>query len=191
MSVQKGFRSFIYLSFFVLVGCVSGLGQWPEQLPAQRYFVSSYEQDSENKALQSQEDYLTWIVRFYLGWELMPTGWHDLRENMLFGLEGSDYVEMEQDLGALGAKISAEWAKDNSVRKIDSAMLSLWGSVIQADFAVDARMSSVELIMQDVNAVLVGATPPSAINEERYARLLELSLNPGIDTGYSCANEIA
>lgn len=178
MPVLKGFQSFIYLSFLVLIGCASGVRAWPEQLPAQRYFVSSYEQDTKNKVLQSQEDYLTWIVRFYEGWELMPTGWHDLRENMLFGLEGSDHVEMGKNLGMLGAMISAEWAKDNSVRRIDSAMLSLWGGVIQADFAVEARKSSVELIMQDVSAVLAGATPASAINEERYAGLLELSLNP-------------
>lgn len=191
MPVLKGFRSFIYLSFFVLIGCVGGLTSWPEQLPAQRYFVGSYEQDAQNKALQSQEEYLTWIVRFYEGWELLPTGWHDLSENMLFGLEGSDYVEMRENLAALGAMISAEWAKDNSVRRIDSAMLSLWGGVIQADFAVDARKSSVALIMQDVNAVLAGATPPSAINEERYAGLLALSLHPRIDTRYSCANNIA
>ncbi|MDX1490357.1 MAG: hypothetical protein R3332_03665 [Pseudohongiellaceae bacterium] len=184
MYSKEGFvvrKSVAFLLLLVLLQSCSStrvIEDWPSQLPEQAYFLDVYHADEKNRQLQSELDYLTWVVRFYQGWELMPTGWKDLRENMLFGLVGADLKQMQQELRYLGAQISAEWAKDNSVRKIDTAMLSLWGSVIQSDFALEARKSSMQLITEDVERVLDGSLEAEAVNEQRYAKQLELSLNP-------------
>ena len=154
------------------------LERWPESLPEQHHFLSYYREDADNQLVQTDVQYLTWVLRFYEGWELMPTGWQNIEENMLFDLTEQEHGLVRAQMAELGALISAEWAKDNSVRLIDSAMLSLWGSVMQADFAAQARIAALSQIDADVRALLEGELAPLTINEQRYVDTLGVLLEP-------------
>ena len=164
----------------ILSACSSTrvLESWPESLPEQHHFLSYYREDADNQLVQTDVQYLTWVLRFYEGWELMPTGWQNIEENMLFDLTEQEHVLVRGQMAELGALISAEWAKDNSVRLIDSAMLSLWGSVMQADFASQARIAALTQIDADVRALLEGELAPLTINEQRYVDTLGVLLEP-------------
>lgn len=165
---------------FILSACSSTrvLERWPEALPEQHHFLHYYRDDADNQVVQTDVQYMTWVLRFYEGWELMPTGWQDIEENMLFDLTAQEHALVTAQMAELGALISAEWAKDNSVRLIDSAMLSLWGAVMQADFASQARIAALTQIHADVRALLEGYLTPLTINEQRYVDTLGVLLEP-------------
>ena len=154
------------------------LERWPESLPEQHHFLSYFHEDVDNQLVQTDIQYMTWVLRFYEGWELMPTGWQNIEENMLFDLSAQEHELVRAQMAELGALISAEWAKDNSVRLIDSAMLSLWGAVMQADFSSQARIAALTQIHADVRALLGGELTPEAINEQRYVDTLGVLLEP-------------
>lgn len=164
----------------VLSACSSTrvLERWPKSLPEQHHFLSYYHEDADNQLVQTDVQYMTWVLRFYEGWELMPTGWRNIEENMLLDLSAQEHALVTVQMAALGALISAEWAKDNSVRLIDSAMLSLWGAVMQADFAAQARIAALMQIDADVRALLAGSLTPQDINEQRYVDTLGVLLEP-------------
>jgi hypothetical protein len=175
---MKTFLTMVLLS--ALFSCVSGnlVEDWPQELPDQGYFARIYRADADNRVLQSEKEYLTWVARFYDGWELMPMGWNDIAESVLMDLELSDYQRINASLTSLAVQISGEWAKDNQVRRIDSAMLSLWGGVMQADFSPDYRIAAVEMIREDVADILAGVLAPEQVTEARYVDELGVSLDP-------------
>ncbi len=160
--------------------CMSSriLDQWPEDIPEQRHFRHLYQGDKANAQLQSEVEYLTWVARFYQGWEMMPIGWDDISGSVLVDLQPSQYRHIDRKLSRIGVQISGEWAKDNSVREIDSRMLSLWAGVMQADFSAEYRVQAVDLIAQDVALLLQGALAPEAVDEYRYSDRLGVSLEP-------------
>ena len=166
--------------FVLLAGCVSSkiLEQWPEQIPQQTYFQQLYKADNANQSRQSEIEYLTWVARFYEGWEMMPVGWQDISESVLVDLEPEQYRAIDRHLDRLGAQISGEWAKDNEVRQIDSRMLSLWAGVMQAEYSAEYRIAAVEIIARDVREILRGALTQEQVIEDRYGRLLGVSLEP-------------
>ena len=170
----------VLLCVGLLSACVSArvLENWPPQLPEQHHFLSYYAEDADNQKVQTELEYLTWVLRFYEGWELMPTGWQDIEASMLFGLSEQDHALVETQMLELGALMSAEWAKDNSVRLLDSAILSLWGAVMQADFAPEARIAAVTQIHEDVRGLLEGTLTLPSINEQRYFDTLGVLLEP-------------
>ncbi|MDO8270299.1 MAG: hypothetical protein Q7U82_00060 [Gammaproteobacteria bacterium] len=174
----------VLLSMFSILSILSAcsstrvLERWPERLPEQHHFLSYYREDADNQLVQTDVQYMTWVLRFYEGWELMPTGWQNIEENMLFNLTEQEHALVSSQMAELGALISAEWAKDNSVRLIDSAMLSLWGAVMQADFASQARIAALTQIHADVRALLEGYLTPLTINEQRYVDTLGVLLEP-------------
>lgn len=108
----------------------------------------------------------------------MAFGWNAIAESVLVDLEAGQRASLAQQLHALGTAISGEWAKGNQVRQIDTAMLSLWGAVMQADFAPQYRMAAVAMIRADVTDLLSAALAPETVNEERYALALGVSLEP-------------
>ena len=160
----------------ILTGCAGSrvLTDWPPTVPPQDYFLQAYAQDSANQQHQSAEEYLTWIVRFYDGWEFMATGWNDITPAVLDGMNGTERSHAEQTSRLLGQRISAEWAKDNSVRRIDTAMLSLWGSVLLAVELPAQRLAAIDLIHRDVGRLLSGDMHSSQISEQRYINELGL-----------------
>ncbi len=164
----------------LLAACVNSqiLEKWPEQIPKQSYFRALYRSDTPNSARQSELEYLTWVARFYEGWEMMPIGWDDISASVLVDLEPAQYRAIDTLLQRLGVQISGEWAKDNDVRLIDSRMLSLWAGVMQAEYSPQYRMTAVDVIARDVNRILSSELAPTLVNESRYERLLGMSLEP-------------
>ena len=161
---------------FFLAGCANSriLSEWPETVPQQQVFVQAYQADELNRSRQSDIEYLNWIVRFYEGGELMTTGWNDLTPAVLNDLQGSQLDAAMRKSTRLGMLISAEWAKDNAVRDIDTAMLSLWGSVMLADDDPQVKLAALDLITEDVENLLAGRMTPEEVTEERYVRHLGL-----------------
>ena len=170
----------IILLSVLSASCMSGriLEQWPEDIPEQRHFRHLYQEDETNAQLQSEIEYLTWVARFYQGWEMMPIGWDDISGSVLVDLEPAQFRRLDQKLSHIGVQISGEWAKDNSVREIDSRMLSLWAGVMQADFSAEYRVRAVDLIAQDVALLLQGALAADAVDEYRYSERLGVSMEP-------------
>jgi len=179
LSVLMRVLSLLVLSL-ALCACsmVAGRGSWPEGIPPRHHFSGLYAADASNQAWQTQAQYLDWVVRFYEGSEFMALGWNAIAESVLVDLEPSQREALEGQLDALGAAISGEWAKDNRVRQIDTAMLSLWGAVMQADFAPEYRLAAVTMIREDVGDILSASLAPERVDEQRYALALGVSLEP-------------
>ena len=69
-----------------LAGCAStgnNLSHWPTDIPDRSHYVALYQADGENAELQSDDEYLKWVVRFYRGWALSPYSWDWLTEKAL------------------------------------------------------------------------------------------------------------
>jgi hypothetical protein len=141
---------------------------WPVEAPSYPHFVESYRSDEANRSRQTRDDYLTWVQRFYTGRPGAP-GWNEITDSAVQGMD-EDQRAVVDDLGfRLGRRIAAEWAKDNDVRRIDTAMLSLWGSIMVTAETPESRLEAMQAIERDTRALLEGELPPTQITEERYA----------------------
>ena len=167
------------LMLLLLAACASSrvLTDWPQTTPDQQIFLQAYASDPDNQQAQSDIEYLTWVVRFYEGWELMPTGWNDMTPVVLSDLEPGQANRVAQLRDELGVLIAAEWAKDNDQRIIDTGMLSLWGGVMVAALEPEVRIDAIELITDDVERLLAGELAPSRINDARYTERLPIELD--------------
>lgn len=153
----------------LLLGGCSSLQEsdWPRGIPAQSYFLEYYEQDAANQVLQSEADYLRWIKRFYTGLPPIP-GWLELSEQAMGELSSGVAQELQNDTYRLGRDISAEWAKNDQVRRIDTRMINIW-----RDAFLEARNRSevlkyLDLWQADVNDLLSGELSDDDIYFERY-----------------------
>lgn len=160
----------------LLAGCqtLGDDGNWPADVPDRQQFLTVYQADMENQQRQTQQQYLGWVIRFYQGWELMSTGWNELTPAVLMGMSGDTLVMAREESQQLGVAISSEWAKDNSVRQINTAMLSLWGTVMLSMEEPEERLVALRQISDDVEAIMHGELTAEDITDERYMRLLEL-----------------
>ena len=169
------------LGLLAACGSTGTLSNWPEPLPARSHFVEQYQQDAVNRRVQSQEDYLTWVIRFYEGSLMVPQGWHDLTGGLSDDLPESDARLLALKRRELGMLIAAEWAKNNDVREIDTKMLTLWGSVMQQELQPNTRLAALNQILGDVQAILNGRLPPGAVTRSRYEEKLGISLKDDWD----------
>lgn len=162
-----------------LASCASNrvLTHWPETTPDQQIFLKAYADDPDNQQVQSDIEYLTWVLRFYEGWELMPTGWNDMTPVILSDLQPEQAERVAVMRDELGMLIAAEWAKDNGQRVIDTGMLSLWGGVMVAAIEPEVRIDAIELITNDVEQLLAGELPAARITDSRYTGRLAISLD--------------
>lgn len=78
----------------------------------------------------ANKDQQEWYKKFYEGTFLVK-GWKSRMKDVLKGLSPEDRGEMGELLETLGKKIGMEWARDNDVRKIDTAQLQRWGKELQ------------------------------------------------------------
>lgn len=162
------------LYLFLLAACSTAVTpeNWPELAPPYHYFREVFRGDEANRARQSEEEYLGWVRRFYEGRRALPS-WQEMTESLSREV-GEDQRLLVQDLGfRLGRRIAAEWAKDNAVRRIDTGMLSLWGSVILSGDTPGERLQAMLAIDRDTRALLDGSLPAGEITEDRY---------PGLDS---------
>jgi len=142
---------------------------WPEDLPARDYFEAVYEADSANQELQSKQAYLSWIIRFYQGSAIYRRGWNDLVPDVIAGIEPPEQQQaLERQLHSIGRRISADWAKDNSVRQITTAHLATWGQAMNESVVRDEQVELVQQIARDVDRLLQNQLEPQAIVASRY-----------------------
>ena len=182
MSNRKAGCTFAVL----LTVCLLGLGacaiiprsvqEWPPELPPKDYYIEYYRNDPSNHSLQSETEYLTWVRRFYLGWELYPFGWMDL-ESDVRGLIGNSIVDTVSDkLRALGRTISADWARHNTLHRITTSILALWGEVIEAALEADKADAAIDLITRDAESLIQGVTTVDTFDPVYYEARLGIYL---------------
>jgi len=98
--------------------------------------------------MQTEEEYQDWIRKFYEG-NFLIKGWDGTQKELLDALPEHKRPEFETLLSELGELIGKEWARDNSVRKIDSSDLQRWGGRLKAVKNDDGRLLSEILAVKE------------------------------------------
>lgn len=143
--------------------------EWPEDLPPLDYYKNVYDKDQRNQKLQTRENYLMWVVRFYKGWNLYQDGWHMTTRDILIGIDDeAARKRMETKLFQLGKLMSAEWAKESRDRAIQSRELSIWGQALLKSLQRRKEEQLVDQVTRDVNALLAQELDRTDINLRRY-----------------------
>lgn len=142
---------------------------WPESMPAHAVFAEHYQRDRHNAELQSLQEYLTWVERFYLGWELYPTGWIDISRDLTAKLtEPSLKHQMQTKLEGLGVAIAAEWAKDNTVRRITTRHIGIWGEALRKSAERAELPRILDRVLEDVDNLINNQIAADVITENRF-----------------------
>ena len=142
---------------------------WPSDMPARAYFISVYESDEGNKKMQTQEQYLTWIVRFYKGWELYRRGWIKMSDELIAQVEDPSQVkEIQTKIDRIGRLVSSEWAKKTETRTIYTRHVSIWGNALLESIDRNQALPLVTRVNQDVDGLLAHALHADIITAERY-----------------------
>jgi len=102
------------------------------------YFKTKYKEDSDNQKKQSWDEYWNWIKRFYKG-TFLTSGWFEERNNLLKNLNEDAKTKIKDRLDKLGKRIAAEWAKDNNIRKLNTADVKKWGKKLRKAKKNDRR----------------------------------------------------
>ncbi|HCH20534.1 MAG: hypothetical protein CL692_04025 [Cellvibrionales bacterium] len=162
----------LILSCLLLASCSSlkvELRDWPANWPSESYFQAVYDRDQANQADQSYAEYIVWVKRFYSGWVFYPSGWDGMVEQLLATKEDPVLQAwFRQEMLALGARISSEWAKDDNHRLINSRHLLNWSDAVRRSVAQGQEEWLLAEINQDVAGLLNGSITASSIEEKRY-----------------------
>lgn len=151
--------------------------EWPQNFPPIDYYQNIYDRDSDNQDLQSREEYLKWVKRFYRGWDLYQDGWQSTTNDILLGVEDpAERRRMELKLFHLGKLMSAEWAKQSPQRNIQTRELSIWGQALLKALNQDKEEKLVDMVTQDVKALLDRKLDRTDINLKRYMQSLSVDL---------------
>ena len=109
VSFQTRIAIFLLLSAS-LTGCMSTpptAQTWPATIPPIEHYEALYENDQANQRVQSRQEYLTWIVRCYEGWELSRRGWQQITQSVIEAVESeADKQAVRRIMASLGKKIS-------------------------------------------------------------------------------------
>ncbi|MFT5571160.1 MAG: hypothetical protein ACI9FR_000068 [Cryomorphaceae bacterium] len=143
---------------------------WPSNIPARSIFVDAYETQVaagiNNERLHS---HLGWVLKFYQGTVLYPTGWNGLIERLVNSLENFDDQTLARSrLELLGLAICIEWAQTNSARNIDSANIAVWGSALRSSVERGDQFSFINKVEADAADLIAGKLNPRDISLERY-----------------------
>lgn len=167
----------IFAVCLLLASCVgSNLDDWPESIPQTQVFKQAYAADEENQSRQSEAEYLGWVLSFYQGNLAYQSGWQDIQGYVYEAPAPEAAEELRIRLRELGRAIGSEWSKHNDIRRIDTRMLSLWGSTIQLAPDFETQKQTVDVIAADIELLLAGSLGKQDILEERYVDILGLEL---------------
>lgn len=161
----------LFIGAAILSGCaavaIDRAEPWPEGIPPRAYYERVWESDPRLRQLQPREQYLAWVLRFYSGGFLVP-GWTRRQAEIVADLDPERARLAEPDLAQLGQLISSEWSKDDSIRRISSKTLALWGRVLGEARDADRLTPALDRIRADVRDLVQGALEPSSITLSRY-----------------------
>lgn len=142
---------------------------WPEGMPSRAYFVKVYEADKINKQIQTKDEYLTWILRFYNGWELYRRGWIKMTNELVEQVEDPQQVtEIRYKINRIGRLVSGEWAKKSDTRTIYLRHVSIWGNALLESLDRDQALPLINQVNQDVDDLLAHRIKPEVITADRY-----------------------
>lgn len=143
--------------------------QWPNNIPARNTFIDYYNQDIENQKVLDEEDYLTWIHRFYFGWELYRRGWIRATDELVDSIDNAENKPLaKQFMTDIGNLIAPEWAKDKRFHLIKTRHIVIWGNTINAAIVKKEQMYVLPKILDDVNALLEQRLSANTIQASRY-----------------------
>jgi hypothetical protein len=165
----------------LLAGCALLSGRedpaWPAGLPERALFENVYRADPLNARLQTEDEYLGWVRRFYLGSDLYPYGFRDLESLVLGETPARDADRVGLKLRRLGRSIAADWAKHRDADHITTAILALWAGALQTAAPMGRSEALLDQIEADVRALLAGQLDPAAIASGRYGGEPDLAFN--------------
>ena len=142
---------------------------WPSDMPSRAYFLKVYEADDINKKIQTQEEYLTWIVRFYSGWELYRRGWIKMTNELVDQVKDPAQIkEVRYKVDRIGRLVSGEWAKKSDTRTIYLRHVSIWGNALLESLDRDEALPLIDRVNQDVDDLLAHRINADIITAERY-----------------------
>lgn len=162
----------IFLSVLIVSACAQ-LGfkrEWGQTMPERELFIAAYQLDKANQKHQSLDNYLFWIRQYFNGSPLQPEGWSDISQKIVRRADPSHAQQLAAELEALGVRISAEWAKSDRVRKIDTGNISAWGIALRTSLDRDDVANLIQLVNADIDALLAGKLVSNDIDDERYYR---------------------
>ena len=161
-----------FLALLVLIGCASqGTKEatWPEDLPPRAYFLELYQNDLSNKNRQHLDEFLTWITRFYEGWEMYPNGWNTMVQEILQKNKTRHVARtIKINLDRLGLLIAGEWAKNNHTRLINTHHVSVWVKALLKSADHGETLQIIDRIFIDVEQLLTHKIATDAITADRY-----------------------
>ena len=105
-------------------------------------FKAIYDADATNKPLQKFEGsdgYWDYVQQFYNG-NFFVSGWLGQTDDIVGYIDKKNVDSVKavrERMARLGFKVAAEWAKDNSVRKINSDDLKKWGEQLKTAAKAD------------------------------------------------------
>ncbi len=153
----------------LLAACTSRAPEpdWPFGIPPREQFSAEWRSSTANHALQSEGEYLVWVARFYEGFSAVP-GWLDMTRQVVERLPQAQREHISARLFELGARIGAEWAKDNSVRHVTTRTAAVWRDALLEALARDELDPYLDRLSTDVDALLAGTLDNDVIRFERY-----------------------
>ena len=153
----------------VLTGCATPARtpSWPDGAAPPALFRAEWRRSVDNQRVQAEEEYLLWVTRFYTGNGPVP-GWLDMTEQVLARLPEDQHERIEGRLFELGGRIGAEWAKDNSVRRISTRLAGVWRDALLEALTRGELDAYLDRLSADVDALLAGSLDDDAIRFERY-----------------------
>lgn len=142
---------------------------WPEKAPPRSEFEAEYAADKANQAVQTEEEYLLWVKRFYTGWRLYAEGWVELVPEVLSEVDDPQLrAELEAELYDMGRDIASEWAKDTEERRVYTRHLSVWGNAMRDAIASGETKEMIEQISHDVDKLMNNVLTVGDITASRY-----------------------
>ena len=142
---------------------------WPEGLPPLEYYIAAYNEDPTNTELISLDEYLLWVKRLYLGWELYRTGWLELSNNLSETIVDETNRELAKEkLAFMGKTISPEWAKHRRLSTIKTRHLLIWGKALDQSPENNEQLEIIDRVLADANLLIQRQLTPKDILTDRY-----------------------
>lgn len=154
--------------FLLMSGCTQLREDWPSEVPNKNRFLAVYNKDPINKAMQTPEEYLLWVERFYMGWEIYRRGWLKTTNELMAEIEPAKQAEYKKKMNKLGFAICSEWAKKSKTRRIYTRHVSVWGNALVESLDRGEYDQLVERVQADVDALLAHKLEPDLITASRY-----------------------
>ena len=142
---------------------------WPSELPAEDYFLEYYANAPEHQQAMETDEYLLWVKRFYLGWELYRPGWLEASKNLVATVSSEEEKRVaQQKTQLIGQLVAPEWAKENKYRLINSRHLVVWGNALNESISSNQQIAMLDKILNDIEVLLDRRLAPNEIAANRY-----------------------